>query len=116
CRAILSVLRKGRDGETYNIGGTRSLANLTVVHQILKATGKPESLIRYVTDRPGHDRRYALSSEKVTRETGWQPRVDFEAGLAAAVDWYRENQEWVKRVKSGEYQAYYEQNYAGRGV
>jgi dTDP-glucose 4,6-dehydratase len=113
-RAILSVLRKGREGEVYNIGGSRSLPNIEVVHKILAATGKPESLIRYVTDRPGHDRRYALSSEKIERETGWAPRMPFEEGLAATVDWYRKNSAWVQRVKSGEYQKYYEQNYAGR--
>jgi dTDP-glucose 4,6-dehydratase len=113
-RAILSVLRKGREGEVYNIGGSRSLPNIEVVHKILAATGKPESLIRYVTDRPGHDRRYALSSEKIERETGWAPRMPFEEGLAATVDWYRKNSAWVQRVKSGEYQNYYEQNYAGR--
>jgi len=113
-RAILSVLRKGREGEIYNIGGSRSLPNIEVVQAILAATGKPESLIRYVTDRPGHDRRYALSSAKIEKETGWQPRMPFEEGLAATVQWYRENTEWVRRVKSGEYQKYYEQNYAAR--
>ncbi|MEO7650093.1 MAG: dTDP-glucose 4,6-dehydratase, partial [Bryobacteraceae bacterium] len=85
CSAIRSVLAKGREGEIYNIGGNRSLPNLTVVHQILAATGMPESLIRTVQDRPGHDRRYALTSEKLHRETGWSPQVDFEAGLAATV-------------------------------
>src|ERR1700682_3704929 len=82
CRGILAVLEKGREGEIYNIGGNRSLPNLDVVHQVLKLTGKPESLIRYVTDRPGHDRRYALSSEKLMRETSWRPVMDFETGLA----------------------------------
>ncbi len=114
CRAILAVLAKGREGEVYNIGGNRSLPNKTVVDQILLATGKPQSLIRYVVDRPGHDRRYALSSEKIMRETGWAPGMDFEPGLAATVDWYRANQGWAQRVKSGEYQHYYEANYSGR--
>ena len=114
CRAIFRVLEKGRDGEIYNIGGNRALPNLEVVRKILAATGKPESLIQYVTDRPGHDRRYALSSEKIMRETGWQPEVDFESGLALTVRWYRENPDWVARVKSGEYQAYYELNYGSR--
>ncbi len=81
CRALLAILDKGRDGEIYNIGGNRSLPNKTVVDQILAITGKPASLIQYVTDRPGHDRRYALSSEKLTRETGWKPQMDFERGL-----------------------------------
>ena len=116
CRAILTLLEKGRDGEIYNIGGNRSLPNIEVVQKILAATGKPESLIRYVTDRPGHDRRYALSSEKIMRETGWEPQTSFEKGLALTVDWYRNNQDWVQRVKSGEYQKFYDENYSGRRV
>jgi dTDP-glucose 4,6-dehydratase len=111
CRAILSVLKKGREGEIYNIGGSRSLPNREVVHMILKATGKPESLMTTVTDRPGHDRRYALTSEKLEHETGWKPEVPFEEGLPATVDWYTRNREWVNRVKSGEYQEYYKLNY-----
>lgn len=114
CRAIFAALEKGRPGEVYNIGGNCSLANLDVVRRILKATEKPESLITRVADRPGHDRRYALSNEKLTRETGWQPQMDFERGLEATVRWYRERQDWVARVKSGEYQKFYEQNYAQR--
>jgi dTDP-glucose 4,6-dehydratase len=114
CRAIMAVLERGRPGEIYNIGGTCALPNLTVVRKILAATGKPESLMRSVADRPGHDRRYALTSEKVSRETGWSPQVGFEAGLAGTVDWYRNNRQWVSRVKSGAYRAYYEQNYANR--
>jgi dTDP-glucose 4,6-dehydratase len=116
CRGILSVLRQGRPGEIYNIGGNRSLPNLEVVRQVLAATGKPESLIRYVKDRPGHDRRYALSSEKLGRETGWQPRMDFETGLSRTVKWYRDNRSWVDRVRSGAYREYYERNYGGRAV
>jgi dTDP-glucose 4,6-dehydratase len=114
CRGILAVLRKGREGEIYNIGGNRSLPNLEVVRKVLSLTGKPESLIQYVPDRPGHDRRYALSSEKLMRETGWQPNVDFESGLARTIEWYRDNAAWVARVRSGAYRAYYEQNYAHR--
>lgn len=114
CRAILSVLDKGQAGEVYNIGGNRSLPNKTVVGMILHATGKPDSLIRYVTDRPGHDRRYALSSEKLFKKTGWAPAVDFEAGLSQTVAWYRNNSEWVGRVRSGEYQTYYSLNYEKR--
>ncbi len=114
CRAILAVLEKGRDGEIYNIGGNRSLPNKTVVDKILAITGKPSSLIEYVADRPGHDRRYALSSAKLSKETGWTPQVDFERGLAATVEWYRANQDWVRRVKSGEYQTYYARNYDHR--
>lgn len=114
CRAIFSVLEKGRAGEIYNIGGSCSLPNLEVVRRILKATGKSETLITRVTDRPGHDRRYALTNDKLTRETGWRPQMDFEEGLAATVKWYRERQDWVAHVKSGEYQRFYEQNYAQR--
>jgi len=114
CRGILAVLRQGRVGEIYNIGGNRSLPNLDVVRKVLARTGKPESLIQYVTDRPGHDRRYALSSEKLTGETGWRPAMDFETGLARTIEWYRSNSAWVARVRSGEYLTYYERNYADR--
>jgi dTDP-glucose 4,6-dehydratase len=114
CRGIRAALEKGREGEAYNIGGNRSLPNLDVVHRVLALTGKPESLIRYVTDRPGHDRRYALSSEKLMGETGWKPEMDFERGLAATIDWYRANPSWVAHVRSGEYRKYYDLNYGGR--
>ncbi|HTW66210.1 MAG TPA: dTDP-glucose 4,6-dehydratase [Bryobacteraceae bacterium] len=114
CRAILTLLEKGRDGEIYNIGGNRSLPNKAVVEQILAITGQPASLIEYVTDRPGHDRRYALSSEKLTRETGWAPKIDFELGLKTTVDWYGTNPEWIAHVRSGEYQKYHDKNYARR--
>jgi dTDP-glucose 4,6-dehydratase len=114
CRGIRAVLDHGRDGEIYNIGGNCSLPNLEVVRRILRATGKPDSLIQYVTDRPGHDRRYALSSEKLMRETGWAPRVAFDDGLARTVDWYRRHSAWVARVRSGEYLSYYARNYENR--
>ena len=113
-RAIRTVLDKGREGEIYNIGGNRSLPNLEVVRQILAATGKPDSLMKFVVDRPGHDRRYALSSEKLMKETGWSPQMNFEEGLQTTVDWYRTHQEWVQHVKSGEYQNYYSKNYDDR--
>jgi dTDP-glucose 4,6-dehydratase len=116
CRALRAVAEKGRAGEIYNIGGSRSLPNLEIVRRILEATGQPESLIEYVADRPGHDRRYALSSGKIARETGWAPEVPFEEGLARTVRWYRENRGWVDRVRSGEHRAYYERNYADRGA
>jgi len=114
CRAILTILQNGRDGEIYNIGGNRSLPNKEVIDRILAITGKPASLIEYVTDRPGHDRRYALSSEKLMKETGWSPQMDFERGLRATVDWYRANQQWVQHVRSGAYLKYYAQNYENR--
>jgi len=114
CRGIRAALNHGRDGEIYNIGGNCSVTNLEVVRNILDATGKPESLIQYVTDRPGHDRRYALSSQKILRETGWAPRTNFADGLAHTVDWYRQNTAWVARVRSGEYLTYYARNYENR--
>ena len=114
CRGILAVLRQGREGEIYNIGGNRSLPNLEVVRKILALTGRTEALIQYVADRPGHDRRYALSSDKLIRETGWQPVTAFTEGLARTIEWYRENVGWVARVRSGEYRMYYERNYGNR--
>jgi dTDP-glucose 4,6-dehydratase len=114
CRAILAVIGKGRPGEIYNIGGNRSLTNLEVVDKILAATGRPAELIAHVTDRPGHDRRYALSGAKLEREAGWQPEVGFEEGLARTIHWYRENGGWVSRVRSGEYRNWYAANYGSR--
>jgi dTDP-glucose 4,6-dehydratase len=114
CRAILAAIERGRPGEVYNIGGSRSLANVDVVKMMLALLGKPESLMVTVKDRPGHDRRYALSSEKLMRETGWEAQMPFEQGLKATIDWYRTNADWIARVRSGEYQSYYEKNYAGR--
>ncbi|HEX7362965.1 MAG TPA: dTDP-glucose 4,6-dehydratase [Bryobacteraceae bacterium] len=115
-RAIRAILEQGEPGEIYNIGGNCSLPNLEVVRRILRALGKPESLIAWVADRPGHDRRYALTSEKLMRRTGWKPRMEFDRGLRAALDWYRQNPGWVERVKSGEYRQFYELNYANRAV
>jgi dTDP-glucose 4,6-dehydratase len=114
CRAILAVIERGREGEIYNIGGSRALPNVEVVERILKAAGKPRSLMQTVTDRPGHDRRYALSSEKLMRETGWKAEMPFEQGLQETLDWYRGNAAWIAHVKSGEYQNYYQRNYANR--
>jgi dTDP-glucose 4,6-dehydratase len=111
CRAILAVLNKGREGAIYNVGGSRSLPNREVVRRILELTGKPESLMITVKDRPGHDRRYALSSARIERETGWRPEVSFEDGLPRTIEWYQSNRSWVDRVKSGAYQDYYTANY-----
>ena len=91
-----------------------SLPNLEVVHRILALTGRSTSLITTVADRPGHDRRYALTSAKMERDLGWTPQMDFERGLRLTIDWYRANTEWVQRIKSGAYLEYYEQNYGGR--
>jgi dTDP-glucose 4,6-dehydratase len=114
CRALEAVLERGREGEIYNVGGNRALPNIEIVHKILRATGAPESSIEYVRDRPGHDRRYAITTGKTTRETGWQPRIGFEEGLSFTISWYSENRGWVERVKSGEYQSYYDRNYGNR--
>ena len=116
CRAIRSVVERGAAGEIYNIGGNCSLPNLEVIRRILRATGKPETLITRVADRPGHDRRYALTSEKLMRKTGWEPAMSFDRGLEATVEWYRSNAEWTRHVKSGEYRQFYELNYSNRAV
>jgi dTDP-glucose 4,6-dehydratase len=114
CRAIFAALLEGHPGEIYNVGGSCSLPNIEVIRRILQATGKPDNLILRVADRPGHDRRYALTNQKLTAETGWAPKKRFDEGLAATIDWYKENRGWVDRVKSGEYQRFYETNYARR--
>jgi dTDP-glucose 4,6-dehydratase len=116
CRALLAVIERGRAGQIYNIGGSRALPNVDVVRKILAALNKPENLMQTVQDRPGHDRRYALSSHKITRETEWAPQIPFEQGLQATIDWYRANAAWVAHVKSGEYQHYYECNYGNRAA
>jgi dTDP-glucose 4,6-dehydratase len=114
CRAVLSVLRKGRVGEVYNVAGACHLPNIEVVRRLLRIVGAPESLMTRVTDRPGHDRRYALRGDKIARETGFVPEVPFEEGLARTVEWYRQNSGWTARVRSGEYREYYQKNYAWR--
>lgn len=114
CRAIWAALNHGEVGEIYNIGGSRALPNREVVELILAQLEKPLSLMTTVTDRPGHDRRYAITTEKIEKATGWHAEVPFERGLAETIQWYRENREWIGRVKSGEYQGYYENNYSHR--
>jgi dTDP-glucose 4,6-dehydratase len=113
-RAIGHVLEHGRPGEAYNAGGPDECPNLEVVRRILKLSGQDESLIDFVTDRPGHDRRYSLSSQKV-RELGWDPQVRFAQGLERTVEWYRDNDWWWEPIRSGEYRAYYERQY-GRSL
>jgi dTDP-glucose 4,6-dehydratase len=113
CAAIDVVLRKGKDGEIYNIGGGNEIENVVITRQILRLTGKPETLIQPVADRPGHDRRYALDSGKV-RALGWKPAHEFAAALAATVEWYRAHEAWWRPIKSGEFRAYYERQYALR--
>ena len=114
CRGLDVVLRQGEAGETYNIGGPDELPNIEVVRTILSLTGRDESLIEHVTDRPGHDRRYSLSSEKA-RGLGWEPQVEFEEGLRRTVEWYRENEWWWAPIRGGEYREYYERQY-GRAL
>lgn len=114
CRAIRAILDRGAEGEIYNIGGNCSLTNLEVVRRILEAAGRSDDLIRYVTDRPGHDRRYALRSDKIQEQTDWSPAMPFEKGLRETVDWYRQNPGWIDRVKTGAYRDYYERNYGAR--
>jgi dTDP-glucose 4,6-dehydratase len=113
-RAIGHALEHGLPGEVYNAGGPDEEANMTVVRRIIELTGASESQIAYVTDRPGHDRRYSLSSEKV-RALGWEPRVRFEEGLAETVAWYRDNEAWWAPIRSGEYREYYARQY-GRAL
>ncbi|MET0762495.1 MAG: dTDP-glucose 4,6-dehydratase [Thermoleophilaceae bacterium] len=114
-RGIQTVLERGRTGEAYNVGGPDECENLEVVRRILELTGRDESLIEYVRDRPGHDRRYSLSSDKLREELGWQARVRFDEGLARTVDWYRDNEAWWAPIRSGEYREYYERHY-GRAL
>ncbi len=114
CRAIHAALTKGEPGEIYNVGGSRALPNREVVERILDTLSKPRSLMTPVKDRPGHDRRYAITTEKLERTTGWRALVDFEQGLRQTIEWYRANPAWVARVRSGAYQTYYQTNYAGR--
>jgi dTDP-glucose 4,6-dehydratase len=109
-RAIGTVLQRGAPGQAYNVGGPDERPNLEVVRDILRHTGRDESLIEFVADRPGHDRRYSLASDKV-RALGWKPRVRFETGLERTVAWYRDNAWWWEPIRSGEYRAYYERQY-----
>lgn len=114
CKAIETTLMKGKPGEVYNIGAENEFPNIEIVRLILGILGKPTSLIRYVGDRPGHDRRYAMDAEKITRELGWKPRTSFEEGLAQTVRWYVEHESWWRRIKTGEYMTYYEKWYGAR--
>ena len=114
CSAIWSVLEKGRPGEIFNIAGSAAVTNLEIVHQIVALTAADSSLIQHVADRPAHDVRYALTSEKLHRETGWTPSRQFDEGLRQTVEWYRQSREWVERTRSGAYQDYYASNYQAR--
>ena len=114
CAAIDVVLSKGKIGEVYNIGGNNEYKNIDIVKLIIRALGKPESLITFVKDRPGHDRRYAMDASKITRELGWEPAHTFEVGMRETIEWYINNQSWCRHVMTGEYQEYYKMMYEER--
>ena len=110
----MTVLSDAQPGEVYNIGGNNEIHNIDLVKMLLDHLGKPHSLITFVKDRPGHDRRYAIDASKLRRELGWIPKRDFPGGLKATVEWYLGNQRWLKGVVSGEYQQYYGAIYGNR--
>ena len=114
CKAIDLIIRKGRAGEVYNIGGHNEMKNIDIVKLICKALDKPESLITYVTDRKGHDMRYAIDPTKIHNELGWLPETKFADGIQKTIRWYLDNRDWWEEIISGEYQNYYERMYAGR--
>ncbi|MAE29846.1 MAG: dTDP-glucose 4,6-dehydratase [Planctomycetes bacterium] len=114
CEAILRVAEAGEAGEVYNIGGNNEYPNLTIVKTLLQALGKPESLITFVKDRPGHDRRYAIDASKIRAELGWEPRFTFEQALPLTIRWYESQDEWTQRVMSGAYRDYYDRQYGDR--
>ncbi len=115
CRAILAVLEKGRAGEVYNIGSDNEWKNIDIVKLILSKLDRPESLIKFVKDRPGHDQRYAIDNAKIEGEIGWKPEVSFEDGIQKTIQWYLDNREWWERIKSGQYMDYYESQYGTVG-
>jgi dTDP-glucose 4,6-dehydratase len=114
CEAIDLIIHEGKEGEIYNIGGENERSNIEVVKMILKELGKPESLIKFVKDRPGHDRRYALDITKMKEEFGWSPKISFEEGLRSTIKWYLENRNWWEEIINGEYMKYYEKMYGER--
>ena len=111
CAAIWTVLKKGKIGEVYNVGGNNEKANIEIVKLILQSLGKGEDLITYVQDRPGHDRRYAIDNTKITTELGWKPQYTFEQGIAETIAWYLEHHVWLSHITSGTYNEYYERMY-----
>ena len=114
CSALDVVLHKGKLGDVYNIGGHNECANIEIVKLILNELNKPESLITYVKDRPGHDRRYAIDASKIQKELGWVPAYQFNGGMKKTIQWYLENRNWWERILSGEYKKYYEAQYNNR--
>jgi dTDP-glucose 4,6-dehydratase len=114
CRGILAVLERGQIGEVYNIGGADIVENLTMSRRLLELMGKPASLLTYVKDRPGHDRRYALDCKKIETTLGWKPQIPLDAGLRQTIDWYAKNAVWIAGVRDGEYRTYYDKYYENR--
>ena len=114
CEAVLAVLEKGEFGQVYNIGGGNELFNIDLTKMIIEQLGKDESLIEYVTDRPGHDRRYAIDCKKINNELGWSPKMDFKKGLKKTIQWYLDNEPWWRAIKSGQYLEYYNNQYGDR--
>ncbi|HGE69685.1 TPA: dTDP-glucose 4,6-dehydratase [Candidatus Poribacteria bacterium] len=114
CRAIDVVIKKGKIGDVYNIGGDNEKPNIEIVNMIVEKLGRSKDLIQFVKDRPGHDRRYAIDISKIKRQLGWSPEYDFDKGLDDTIKWYIENEAWVKSCINGDYLNYYERNYAGR--
>jgi dTDP-glucose 4,6-dehydratase len=114
CRALDVVIRKGKPGETYNVGSGNEKTNLDIIHKLLELLNKPASLVQFVSDRPAHDRRYALDCAKISKELDWKPDYSFEKSLGATVDWYLKNESWWRPIKSGEYARYYEEMYLNR--
>ncbi len=111
CVALDLILHRGREGQVYNIGGPSECANLTLARRILELTNRPKSLIKFVTDRPGHDRRYAINYGKLKKEMGWEPAIEFEQGLAQTIEWYEGNTVWLETTKNGEYREYFKKYY-----
>lgn len=114
CRGVLAALEHGRVGEVYNIGGLDIVENLTMAQRLLRILGKPETLLNYVKDRPGHDRRYALSCKKMESDLGWKPSIPLDVGLRQTIEWYKGNSDWMERIRAGEYRSYYEKYYENR--
>lgn len=114
--AILDVLEKGKIGQVYNIGSSNEKTNIEIVKTILNILGKSEELITYVKDRPGHDKRYAIDSSKIQNELGWSPKMNFENGIKQTIEWYLNNQNWIKNIKNGDYMSYYEKNYSNKMI
>jgi dTDP-glucose 4,6-dehydratase len=111
CRAVLQVLEKGRSGMIYNVGARNERRNIDVAKSILDLLGKPHSLLQFVKDRPGHDRRYAIDPALIENELGWRPRETWETGLQKTIEWYQSNDVWVARARSGAYREFYAQQY-----